>query len=226
MIELVIFDLDGTLIDNEKFTIISKVIEGKKIGYEISEEIAKNTLGLSTKKSKEYFISIYGEDFPYDFFRQKRFDYIIDDIKQNGVKFKKGVQEIINYLNEKSIKKAICTSSTKKYLNAYKKYSNIFDNFDIIITGEEIKNGKPNPEIFLKAMDRLNINYKNTLIIEDSNNGIIAGVNSNADVIMIPDLVSPNKEVLEQNVKIYNSLLEVINYIENTNQKEKLNGNY
>ena len=87
--------------------------------------------------------------------------------------------------------------------------------FDVIITGEQIKNGKPNPEIFNKAMEILNVHPQETLVIEDSNNGILAGINSNSDVIMIPDLVGPNDEVKKHQIKIFNSLLDVIEYIRN-----------
>jgi HAD superfamily hydrolase (TIGR01509 family) len=207
--------MDGTILDNEEFTFSSKVIEGKKLGYNISEEIAKNTLGMSTKKSKEYFASIYGDDFPYDYFRQKRFDYIFEDIKKNGIKYKKGTLELLNYLKDNNYLIALCTSSTIRYINEYKKYTSIFDMFDVIITGEQIKNGKPNPEIFNKAMEILNVKPQETLVIEDSNNGILAGINSNSDVIMVPDLVGPNDEVKKHQIKIFNSLLDVIEYIHN-----------
>ena len=219
MIKAVLFDLDGTIIDNEKFTIISKVIEGKKIGYDISEETAKRTLGMSTKNSKALFQSIYGEDFPYEYFRQKRFEYIVNDVKENGLKLKEGVNEIISFCHKFNIKMAICTSSTMKYINAYKEHSNLFDNFDYIVTGEDIKNGKPNPEIFQRAIDHFGIENQEALIVEDSINGIKAGINAKTHVIMVPDLVEPTEEIKNFNIKILKSLINVIEYIQEVNTK-------
>lgn len=220
MIKYILFDLDGTLIDNEKFTIISKVIEGKKLGYQISEEVAKNTLGLSCENSKNYLCSIYGKDFPYEYFRSKRFEYIVDDVEKNGLKLKPGVNEIISYCKKNNIKIAICTSSSWKYLNFYKKHSSIFEQFGLIVTGEEIKNGKPDPEIFLYAINHFNAKSNETLVIEDSNNGIIAGLKAGCDVVMIPDLITPNQEIKNSKVKIFNSMLDVIKYIDEVNKKK------
>ena len=108
----------------------------------------------------------------------------------------------------------ICTSSSMKYINEYKKYTDIFEAFDFIITGEQIKNGKPNPEIFLKGVELGEVKVEETLVIEDSNNGVLAGINAKCDVIMIPDLVEPNDEVKKTKVKIFKSLLDVIEYIQ------------
>lgn len=218
MIKYILFDLDGTILDNEIFTITSKVIEGKKLGYSIDEKIAKNTLGLSCQNSKKYLCSIYGEDFPYEYFREKRFEYIKKDILANGIKLKPGVEEIIQFCIDNQIKIAICTSSSKKYLDFYKEHSSVFSKFDLIITGDQIKNGKPNPEIFLKAIDFFKGKSSETLVIEDSNNGIIAGIRAGCEVIMVPDLIEPNQDVKNSDAKIMNSLFDVINFIKSVNQ--------
>ena len=125
-------------------------------------------------------------------------------------------------MEDKQIKKVICTSSSKKYINEYIKYTNFFNRFDLIITGDEIVNGKPNPEIFIKAMEKMNVSEKETLIIEDSNNGIIAGVKSKADVIMVIDLLEPNEEVKSLDVKIFQNLNQVLKYIKKKNERESL----
>ena len=73
-IDTILLDIDGTLIDSEIYTIKSKIIEGKKYGFDIKEEIVINTLGMSKDISETYFKSIYGDNFPYEELRIKRYD--------------------------------------------------------------------------------------------------------------------------------------------------------
>ena len=225
MIKLVLFDMDGTLLDTEMFSIISKVEEGKKFGYQVKPKHCKNTFGMSSENSKKYLQSIYGTEFPYEYMCSKRFDYIFEDVKKNGIKLKKGANEIIAFCKENSIKIAVCTSSNSRYIKEYNKYTDLFTKFDLILTGDLITHGKPDPEIFLKAIDFFQEEPSNTLVIEDSNNGAIAGLNALCQVIFIKDLVSPSKEVKKSRVKILNSLLDVIKYIKRENSKENNHGN-
>ena len=82
------FDIDGTLLDTEKYTILSKIIEGKKYGYDISEEVVIKSLGMAKEVSNEYYTSIYGKDFPCEELRNSRFDYIVEALKNNKINYK------------------------------------------------------------------------------------------------------------------------------------------
>ena len=83
MIKCVLFDMDGTIINSEKYTISSKIIEGKKLGYDVSMEAVIGSFGLSRENSERYFKNIYGEDFPNDILSEYRFEYIIKAMKSN-----------------------------------------------------------------------------------------------------------------------------------------------
>ena len=202
MIKAVLFDLDGTLIDDESFTLSSKTIEGKKIGYDIDEATAKKSLGMSYENSKNYFRALYGADFPFDFFRQKRFEYIVEDMRKNGIRWKDGAEAIVGFCRENGIRTAITDFLSK---------------IDRIVSGEDVKKGKPDPEIFLTAIEGFGIRSDEALVIEDSHNGVEAGLRSGADVIMVPDLLEPDPEFVSNGGKVYKSLRDVIKYIEKKN---------
>ena len=217
MIKAILFDMDGTLIDDEKFTISSKIIEGKKYGYKVKREDVLMSLGMSKESSRKHYTSIYGEDFPVDELAKQRFLYIVEDMKKNGIKLKPYVSKIIKFCKKHDIKMIICTSTTSEKVEEYKKYGDLFNHFDGIVTGDQVKNGKPNPDIFLKGLELSGVNKQEALIIEDSNIGVEAGLNSGIEVVMIPDLVNPRGKTLINRVKVYKNLNEVISLISEIN---------
>lgn len=217
MIKVILFDLDGTLIDTEKFTISSKIIEGKKYGFDVKRKDVLLSLGMSKENSKRHFISIYGEDFPVEILAKERFNYIVRDMKAHGIKLRPYVKKIIKYCKTNNIMIGICTSTTSEKIEEYKKYGDLFTHFDFIVTGDQIVNGKPSPDIFLKGLELSGFKKDEALIIEDNNVGVEAGLNSGIEVIMIPDLVRPQGRTLTQRVKVYKNLNEVISFIETVN---------
>ena len=218
MIKVVLFDLDGTLIDTEKFTVSSKIIEGKKYGFKVKREDVLLSLGMSKENSKKHYTSIYGDNFPVEILAKERFNYIVRDMKKHGIKLKPYVKKIINYCKKNDIKIGICTSTTSEKIEEYMKYGDLFSHFDFIVTGDQIVNGKPSPDIFLKGLELSGFSKDEALIIEDNNVGVEAGLNSGIEVIMIPDLVLPQGRTLTQRVKVYKNLNEVIQFIDCVNK--------
>ena len=98
------------------------------------------------------------------------------------------------------------------------KYGDLFSKFDFIITGDQVTNGKPSPDIYLKGLEMTNVKKEEALIIEDNNIGVEAGLNAGIEVIMIPDLVKPQGKTLINRVKVYKNLNEVISYVSEINK--------
>ena len=217
MIKAILFDMDGTLIDDEKFTISSKIIEGKKYGFRVKREDVLKSLGMSKETSRKHYTSIYGENFPVDELAKQRFLYILKDMQKHGIKLKPYVKKIIKFCKKNDIKMIICTSTTSEKIEEYKKYSDLFTHFDGIVTGDQVENGKPNPDIFLKGLLLAGVEKEEALIIEDSNIGVEAGLNSGIEVVMIPDLVRPQGKTLISRVKVYKNMNEVISLISEIN---------
>lgn len=218
MIKAILFDLDGTLIDDEKFTISSKIIEGKKYGYNVKRKDVILSLGMSKENSQKHFTSLYGDSFPVQELAYQRFVYIVNYMKKNGIKLKPYVSKIIRFCEKNDIVIGICTSTTSEKIREYQKYGNLFDHFDFIVTGDEVTNGKPSPDIFLKGLKKANVNKNEALVIEDSNIGVEASINAGIDVIMIPDLAKPQGKTLTNRVKVYKNLNDVISFVKEINK--------
>ena len=83
-----------------------------------------------------------------------------------------------------------------------------------MITGDEVKEGKPNPDVYLYAAKVMGVDPKNCVVLEDSKNGIISASKAGMQVLMIPDLIMPDEEVLSYHPKIYSSLEASMEYFQ------------
>ena len=137
-------------------------------------------------------------------------EQIFADFSQGKVTLKPGVEALMKRLNELNIPKVIASSNTLNYIQLLLSHSPIQDEFQSIISAEDVHAAKPNPEIFLKALAKLGLSKEEVLIFEDSKNGILAANRAGIDVIMIPDLIEPTSDLREKTVGVYHSLVEVV----------------
>lgn len=221
MIKCVLFDMDGTIINSEKYTISSKIIEGKKFGYDVTEEAVIGSFGLSRDNSKKYFASIYGEHFPYDILSEYRFDYIIRAMKEKELEAMPYAEELILFLKKHNIKICLCTSTNSKRVEVYKTLFPLLNEFDYYVTNDMVKLGKPSPDIFIRGMELCECLPSESLVVEDAISGVKAGLEAKATTIMIPDYVKPDNFILNSKAKVMKSLKDVKEYIIKTNNIEE-----
>lgn len=194
-IELVIFDMDGLMFDTESLSKKSWQKIGKRYGYDFHDEFFNEVIGLNIESVTKAFTNTFGVDFPYDELKEEKNETMMKEIEENGIAIKKGLKECIEYLKENNILIAVASSSRRSVIDFYLKSADLTHEFDYIISGEEVKNGKPHPEIFLNCCQRLNVTKENTLVLEDSINGIKAAYDGDIKVVFIPDLVKLPKEI-------------------------------
>lgn len=212
MIKVVLFDMDGLMLDTEPITIQAKVEEGNKIGLPITEEMVRHTIGMSQKNVDAYFTSLFGEKYNHAYFIQKRREYLFHYMEKNGLPLKPGLEELLSFLKKEKLPMAIVTSSTKEIVEQYKKYGTIFSYFDRIITGDEVKEGKPHPDVYLHAAKIMGVEPQDCVVLEDSKNGVLSASKAGMQVLMIPDLIAPDEEVLSYHPHLYSSLKAAIAY--------------
>lgn len=208
-IHAVIFDMDGTMIDTEKIKEDGWKYAGNCQNIIIDNEILSEMRGTNKEYCKE-FINKRFKKINFDKLYHDRNGFIERYINTNGIKMKKGLIETLQFLKSNHYKIAIASSSEKETIQRYLTKINILDFFDVIVAGDMVKKGKPNPEIYLKAIELLNVPKEQCIGIEDSNSGIVSVYRAGLKPVMIPDLEEPTEEVKNMLYEKLDSLVEVI----------------
>jgi len=211
-LELVIFDMDGLMFDTERVSYLSFTEAVKFNGYDLDEETFRKTLGANLKKVEKIYRERFGENFPFEAVIQKKFSCAADYIQEKGVPIKEGLYELLDFLCEHKIKKAVATSSNREVTLTLLKMAGIDHKFEYVLCGDEIKKSKPDPGIFLRVAEKLNCHADRCIVLEDSEIGILAAHRAGMRAIMIPDMVKANEETKKIIFKEMKNLLEVKQY--------------
>lgn len=213
MIDAVVFDMDGVIFDSEKIYLKCLTAVGEKYRIPDFEDLCYATIGTTDLHMKEVFLSHYGEDFPFDTYMDEMF-VLFRKEAEGGLPLKKGAREILAYLKENNIKVALATSTIREKALPEIRNAGLDPFFDQFICGDMIENGKPEPDIYLKACEALHVNPENACAIEDSFNGVRSASRAGMPVIMVPDLLQPDEEIRELADGVLPSLMEAMTFID------------
>jgi HAD superfamily hydrolase (TIGR01509 family) len=195
MIKLIIFDLDGVLVEAKKihYDSLNDALDEK---YKISwEEHLSKYDGLKTNQKLE--LLTLDKNLPVGDYKK------VWELKQkNTIKSLKTLTpsqyliDTIKQLSEDGYKIAVCSNSIRKTVLTVLGKLNIVEYFDLVLSNEDVNNSKPHPEIFWKAMSTMNSLPEETLIIEDSPTGLLAANRSKANIMR----VTHTSEVIYENI--------------------------
>lgn len=201
--KVIIFNLDGTLINSINMwneidkLLIDKLSDGKvridnigKLRDKILESCSSSDIYVEyCDKLKQ----LTGSDLSKEEIDKIRFEMSIEYSKEN-VKYKENADKLLKLLKENGYSIVLATTTSKIQLDIYRKFNkniiekaNIDDIFDLILTKDDVINKKPNPEVYNKILERLNVTKEECIIIEDSLIGVKAAKNSGIEVAVIYD---------------------------------------
>ncbi len=195
MIDTIIFDMDGTLIDTEKYFRACWPKALAAFGYEMSDEQALSMRSLGRPFAPVHLKEMFGESIDYTQVREKRKELVEECIKENGIQLKPGVIELLQWLKENHIRAAIATATDMERTNRYLKMLGIHEYFDKLISATMVKEGKPSPDIYLYACEQLGRKPEECIAVEDSPNGVLSAYRAGCKVVMVPDQTSPEEEI-------------------------------
>lgn len=209
----IIFDMDGLMFDTEAIYYQANQKTADDLGLPFTKNFYLQFVGAS---DKDFFAGMYKafeEKDKVDRFVEESNEVAHEMLTAGKIDKKKGLIELLDHLKEKEIDAIIASSSEKWLVESITTNNEVREYFIDAVGGDEVEKAKPNPDIFLKALEKLGTNKEETLVLEDSLNGVRAAHAAGIPVIMVPDLIEPNDEANEKALAVEESLLKIIKYI-------------
>ncbi len=192
MIEAVIFDMDGLLADTEPLWAIAESAVFQKNGIPITAEMTRQTTGLRLDEVIDYWsVKFQLQNISKPVLISQILQTLKILIRQKACKME-GVDEIIRFFADKNLPMAIASSSPMEIIMAVLEKLKLNSRFSIIQSAENEKFGKPNPAVYIKTIQQLNLPARKILAFEDSINGIMAAKAAHLNVVAIPSVIDFN----------------------------------
>lgn len=188
---MVLFDMDGLLLDTERVCLDCGVKVGLQNGLRDMEEIFLRMIGHSRNESEQILETALGGRYPIDSFL-KQWDSLIDEQMDINLEIKSGVFELLELLKSRGTLTAVATSTRIEKARRHLKNAGLIDFFELIVGGDQVQKRKPDPEIYHKVAAGLGQKASDCIVFEDSDPGVLAGVRSGAKVVQVPDIKEPS----------------------------------
>lgn len=209
MIKAILFDMDGLILNTEVLYDQAMKKAGKLLGYSLDNKFLDSTRGVNNDSFTSMVCEEFGTDFPLELFRTAYHLLLEEQVQKQGIEIKDGFRLLLSYLDKNKISYALATSSNRRLTEYFLSCAGLDNIFSVIICGDEVPAGKPNPYIYQRAANHLATAPENCMVLEDSENGICAGYAAGCFTVMIPDMVWPSSSVVRKCSCILNSLREV-----------------
>src|SRR5438046_2269213 len=182
----VIFDLDGVLADSEPWwNEIDKKFLGE-YGVAYRGEYHRNVLGVRYRLAVEFYKKTFGLSVPTEELMRRRGE-IAAEFFANRIGLFPSTRAVLEELREMNLRLAVATSSLSASARPFLDRHQLTAFFEVIVTGDEIERGKPAPDIYLRASEKLGVPENECLVIEDALAGIAAAKAAKMCVAAIPD---------------------------------------
>ena len=210
----VIFDMDGVIFDSERMVLACWEQLAEKYQLSRMREAYIPCIGVNDARMKEIMEAFYGEDFPYAAFRKETTALFREMTAREGLPVKKGVRELLEYLKKEKVPVGLASSTRVAVVTEELEAAGLYDYFQAVTGGDQLKRSNPEPDIYLMACRKLGVRPEETYAVEDSYNGIRSAYSAGMLPLMVPDLLPPTEEMCEKSVAVLEDLVLVREWLE------------
>ncbi len=207
--EAVIFDMDGLLLDTERIALSAFHETCKRFGLENQTDLFMQCIGTNSQRAEAVLKDgLKGKPNHTEFLSAWDATYL-QRTCNTVIPLKNGAKELLAHLADMNLPIAVATSTKSNRAMQKLRDAGILPNFKAIVGGDQVKNSKPHPDIYLKAADVLGVVPEKCLALEDSDNGVRSALSAGMTVIQVPDLVEPTAVLRSLGHTIMDSLHDV-----------------
>jgi len=213
LVSALIFDMDGLMLDTESIARTIWMREAELMGAPIDVELYRSLIGrtyadISATLEKAF----YGKVDAKGYIDRCMVHYRARIMEP--IALMPGLLTMLDYCDAHGLRKAVGTSTGREMAQIKLRSGGIEGRFDAMLTGSDVTKGKPDPEIFLKCADRLGMDPRECLVLEDSPYGVLAAKAAGMRVVMIPDLIQPDERIRAAADAVLGSLSDLPDHLE------------
>ncbi len=208
-----VFDMDGVLLDTESICDRTWELAARDFGVEREDAMRIIALcrGTNKKTSREIILRELGQDFDVDSYMKKTSDYFKVISESEGIALMPYAKECLEYLSRKGYRLALASSTRKVVVENQLTKAGLIGYFEHMMTGDMVKNSKPDPEIYLSAVNLLGLKPEECVGIEDSLNGLRSAHGAGLVTVMVPDRAPASEDTAKVTDYLCQSLKDVMN---------------
>lgn len=190
----VLFDMDGLLFDTERLFLQAMRAAGREAGHEVPLALYHSLIGHTRERNFAIMREHYGAAFAAEAFHALSHRHM-DRLVASELRMKAGAAALLDRLDALGLPRALVTSSRRSSVEHHLAAFDLAERFDAIVAHGDYAHGKPHPEPYLLAAERLGVEPARCLALEDSYNGVRSAAAAGAVTVMVPDLLEPSEEM-------------------------------
>jgi HAD superfamily hydrolase (TIGR01509 family) len=201
--------MDGLMLDTERLAIPAWQDAKDAVGVDFDMSLLDAMVGRNYQDCRAMILERHGEAFPTDRLMEAwhvAYDAIVE---RDGIAIKHGLVELLDWLEDVGLPKAVATSTRRSRAIPKLASAGLASRFGALVGGDEVARGKPAPDIFLLAAERLGASPSSCLVLEDSAPGVRAALAAGMTPIMVPDRHAPPPDILAADTLVLPTLEHV-----------------
>ncbi len=209
----VIFDMDGLMLDSERMARDAWRRALADWGLALPDDLYFQLVGREAVDTKAILARAFGPALPVEEAYARKQRYLEQAMLRDGIPTKPGLHALLDFLDARGIRKAVASSTHRPLVIQKLTWTRLLGRFEVIVCGDEVPNGKPAPDVFLLAAERLGVPARDCIVLEDSEAGIRAARAAGMTPILVPDLKPPSPETEALAHRVFPSLEHVREYL-------------